>query len=67
METKYVIVCCDGTSYEMDHQQSWFVWGVPKPERFDLGKLLATGWKPVRETAMGGGSNYTFALVALTR
>ena len=30
-------------------------WGQEKVPRFDLATLLAQGWLPLRESAMGGG------------
>jgi hypothetical protein len=32
-----------------------------------LADLLHKGWRPVRETALGGGSNYSYALVLLEK
>ena len=67
METKYqyVVLCSDGTSYAVDHQAPFSVWGQQRPPRFDLGKLLASGWIPVRESAMGGGEHYAYSLILL--
>jgi hypothetical protein len=64
---QYVILCSDGTSYAVDHQNPITVWGQQKPARFDLGKLLTSGWAPVRETAMGGGEHYAYSLILLEK
>jgi hypothetical protein len=67
MNTKlqYLVLCSDGTSYAVDNQAPFMVWGTQKPPRFDLGKLLASGWVPLRETAMGGGEHYSYSLILL--
>jgi hypothetical protein len=64
---KYVVVCSDGTSYDLGPQKPIMEWGKPKPPRFDLPELLADGWIPVRETGMGGGDHIAFALVLLEK
>jgi hypothetical protein len=63
--TKYVIVCSDGTSYDLPDESPVMEYGKPKEPRFDLPALLADGWNPVRETGMGGGDRAAFALVVL--
>ena len=63
--TKYIIVCSDGTSYDLSSRTQVMEWGKPKAPRFDLVDLLAQGWVPVRETGMGGGDHVAFALVVL--
>jgi hypothetical protein len=65
--TKYVIVCSDGTSYDLSARQQVMEWGKPKTPRFDLADLLADGWAPVRETGMGGGDHAAFALIVLEK
>jgi hypothetical protein len=64
---KYVIVCSDGTSYELPDRDPVSEWGKPKKPQFDLPRLLADGWVPVRETGMGGGDHAAFALVVLEK
>ena len=67
MTVQYVVLCSDGTSYVVDNQQPFMQWGQQKQPRFDLAKLLASGWVPVRETGMGGGEHMAFALIALEK
>ena len=66
-QTKYVVVCSDGTSYDLAHRAKVSEWGKPKQARFDLEVLLAAGWAPVRETGMGGGEHAAYALVVLEK
>lgn len=65
MKTQYVVLCSDGTSYAVDNQAAFMEWGKSKQPRFDLGKLLASGWVPVRESGMGGGEHYAYSLILL--
>ena len=67
MQFQYGVLCCDGTSYAVDHQAAFMEWGKQKQPRFDLGKLLASGWTPVRESGMGGGEHYAYSLILLQR
>ena len=69
MEAKYqyVVLCSNGTSYAVEHQAAFIEWGKPKQPRFDLGKLLASGWAPLRETPMGVGDHFAYSLVLLQR
>jgi hypothetical protein len=62
---QYVVLCSDGTSYAVDSQSAFREWGKQKQPRFDLGKFLASGWMPVRESAMGGGEHYAYSLILL--
>ena len=64
---KYVVVCSDGTSYDLSSQTQVMEWGKTKEPRFELQDLLAQGWSPVRETGMGGGDHAAFALVLLEK
>jgi hypothetical protein len=66
-ETKYVVVCSDGTSYDLARKSQLMEWGKTKKPQFDLHDLLAQGWAPVRETGMGGGDHAAFALVVLEK
>jgi hypothetical protein len=66
-QTKYVVVCSDGTSYDLSNKAQVTEWGKPKKPRFDLEDLLAAGWSPVRETGMGGGEHAAYALVVLQK
>jgi hypothetical protein len=66
-QAKYVVVCSDGTSYDLSGSQQFMEWGKTKKPRFDLTDLLAKGWVPVRETGMGGGEHAAFALVLLEK
>jgi hypothetical protein len=77
-ECRFVIVSSQGASIDLSEgaakvptglfQKMWY-----HDEQFqDLQRLLADGWRPVRETAMGGGSAaggavIAFALVLLER
>jgi len=63
---KYVVVCSDGTSYEV-YSQTFREWGKAKSPRFDLPELLDQGWTPMRECAMGGGDHMAYALVFLEK
>jgi hypothetical protein len=65
MQHKYVVVCSDGTSYELGGKQAHMQWGQEKAPRFDLATLLAQGWMPIRESGMGGGDHLAFSLVLL--
>jgi hypothetical protein len=69
MDTKlqYVVLCSDGTSYAVENKSAFMEWGKQKQPRFDLGKLLASGWVPVRESAMGGGEHYAYSLILLQK
>jgi hypothetical protein len=76
---RYVVVSSDGISHDLwptweDYQKlddaleesadEYDVW----TSRPTLPQLLADGWRPVRETAMGGGNdNSAYALVLLEK
>jgi hypothetical protein len=74
-EYRYAIVQSDGISHDLwpsweDYQQldevetdDYEVWAG----RATLPQLLAQGWRPVRETSMGGSKDVAFALVLLER
>src|SRR5947209_5965861 len=64
-QTKYVVVCSDGTSYDLARRAPFTEWGKTKKPQYDLQVLLAQGWLPVRESAMGGGEHLAYALVLL--
>jgi len=49
---KYVVVASDGTSRDLASEDD-FPWGRA------LVKLLAEGWHPARECAMGAGKYYS--------
>jgi hypothetical protein len=66
-QTKYIVVCSDGTSYDLSGREQYMEWGKTKTPLFDLADLLAQGWVPVRETGMGGGEHLAFALVLLEK
>ena len=66
-QIQYVVLCSGGTSYAIDNQNAFMEWGKQKQPRFDLGKLLATGWTPLRETPMGGGEHYAYSLILLQK
>ena len=36
-------------------------------EKDHLADLLQKGWRPVRESPLGGGSNYSYALILLEK
>jgi hypothetical protein len=67
MQIQFVVLCRDGTSYAVDHHTCYMEYGKPKEPRFDLGKLLASGWRPVRESGMGGGERIAYSLVVLEK
>jgi hypothetical protein len=54
-QAKYVIVCGDGTSYDLSGRAQFMEWGKAKAPRFDLQDLLSQGWAPARETGMHTG------------
>jgi hypothetical protein len=66
-EIRYVVVCSDGTSYDLSRRKSFAEWGTPKQPQFDLQDLLEQGWTAIRETGMGGGERMAYALVVLQR
>ena len=66
-QAKYVVVCSDGTSYDLSRNTPIAEWGKTKKPQFDLQELLSQGWNPVRETGMGGGDHTAFALVLLEK
>lgn len=66
-QTRYVIECSDGTSYDLPDQAPAAEHGTPKKSRFDLPTLLTAGWVPAREAGMSGGDDIAFAPVALEK
>ncbi len=66
-EHRYVVVCSDGTSYDLSRRTPVVEWGKTKKPLYALQDLLEQGWLPIRETAMGGGDHVAFALVLLTK
>jgi hypothetical protein len=66
-QLQYVVLCSDRTSYAVDLQGPFMEWGKQKQPRFDLGKLLALGWIPIRESAMGEGEHYAYSLILLQK
>jgi hypothetical protein len=68
---RYVIVSSQGASFDFHDgpaklpgllQQMWY----SDAKSQDLQELLAKGWRPVRETGMGGGSAFGGAVVAFS-
>jgi hypothetical protein len=68
---RYVIVSSQGASLDFRDgpaklpgllQQMWY----SDPKFQDLQDLLANGWRPVRETGMGGGSAVGGAVIAFS-
>jgi hypothetical protein len=73
---RYVVLSCFGTSPDISlepanpagglFQRAWYM-----DERYqDLVVLLAKGWRPVRETAMGGGggtSGAAFSVIVVEK
>jgi hypothetical protein len=51
-ENKYVIVCNDGTSYDLARRSRF------DGDYYDLPELLEKGWRPVHETPMGRAPSY---------
>jgi hypothetical protein len=49
---KYVIVCNDGTSFDLSRRQHF------NGDYYDLPYLLEEGWRPVHETPMGRAPSY---------
>ena len=64
-QLRYVVVCSDGTSHDLSRRAPFAEWGKTKEPRYDLPDLLGQGWTPVRETGMGGGEHFAYALVLL--
>lgn len=66
-EVRYVVVCSDGTSYDLSRRKPVAEWGKEKKPQYDLQDLLDQGWTTVRETGMGGGERMAYALVVVQR
>jgi hypothetical protein len=68
---RYVIVSSQGTSLDVHRGPAKvpglfeYMW-YGKEEYQDLQALMEHGWRPVRETAMGGGSAAGGAVVAFS-
>lgn len=64
----YVLVCTDGSEcWTRALAQSG---GDPLTDGWEEGNLsllLRAGWRPVRETPMGGDTGYAFSLLLLER
>jgi hypothetical protein len=66
---RYLLVASDGTSHDFARHDHF------EGDTFDLPELLADGWRPVRETAMGEGTwlvdgkpvTYALALILLEK
>jgi hypothetical protein len=50
--SKYVIVCNDGTSFDLSRRTHF------DGDTYDLPYLLEEGWRPVHETPMGRAPSY---------
>jgi hypothetical protein len=66
-EIRYVVVCSDGTSYDLARRKPFAEWGKTKTPQYDLQDLLDQGWTAVRETGMGGGEHMAYALVVVQK
>jgi hypothetical protein len=66
-EIRYVVVCSDGTSYDLSRRKPFAEWGKEKKPQYDLQDLLDQGWAAVRETGMGGGERMAYALVVVQK
>ena len=66
---RYVIVCANGSSFDLSREESFYPHGLGATPCYDLGELLRKGWQPVRETPMGGPGDTTvaYSLVLLER
>jgi hypothetical protein len=64
-QVKYVVVCSDGTSYDLSKRTQFMEHGKTRRPQFDLQDLLSQGWVPVRESGMGGGDHVAFSLAVL--
>jgi hypothetical protein len=66
---RYVVVCSNGSSYDLMREGSFYPHGLGATTYYDLPELLRKGWQPVRETAMGGPGDTTvaYSLVVLER
>lgn len=51
---RYVIVCSNGCSHDLDREATFYPHGLGAATRYDLPELLENGWVPVREMPMGG-------------
>jgi hypothetical protein len=51
----------------MSRKAPFMEWGKNKKPQYDLQELLEQGWYPVRETGMGGGEHFAYALVFLKK
>jgi hypothetical protein len=66
---RYVIVCSNGASYDLNREGSFYPVGLGATMVYDLPDLLRKGWTPVRETMMGGGGSISvaYSLVVLEK
>lgn len=66
---RYVIVCSNGSSYDLLRQDAFYPHGLGSTKEYDLTELLQKGWQPVRETPMGGPGDtaVAYSLVLLER
>jgi len=66
---RFVIVCSNGASYDLNRESSFYPVGLGATMVYDLPELLRKGWTPVRETMMGGGGSVTaaYSLVVLEK
>jgi hypothetical protein len=69
---RYAIVCSNGASHDLGREETFYPYGLTGTVRYDLPLLLRKGWRPVRETPMGGtegagGAGHAFSLVVLEK
>jgi hypothetical protein len=66
---RYVIVCSNGSSHDLALNEPFTPYGLTARDVYDLPELLRSGWRPVRETPMGGCGNemVSFSLILLEK
>jgi hypothetical protein len=66
---RYVIIACNGASYDLSREENFFPYGLGSKMHYDLPELLERGWRPVRETPMGGTGDtpMAYSLVLLEK
>ncbi len=66
---RYVVVCSNGSSYDLMREESFYPHGLGSTKSYDLPELLRKGWQPVRESPMGGPGDtaVAYSLLLLER
>jgi hypothetical protein len=66
---RYVVVCSNGSSFDLNREGSFYPHGLGATTQYDLPELLRKGWIPVRESMMGGSGDtiVAYSLVLLEK